>query len=73
VEPPTSVLIGQRYRDLEQGVLGRLGKTWTVKALLRASDGFEYAQLVSDFDPTQQKTLAVSVLADARRFERLAT
>jgi hypothetical protein len=71
VEPSTPVLVGQRYRDLQRVVFGHLGRTWTVKALLTGSDGVEYARLVSDLDPTQQKTLAVSVLADPRRFERL--
>jgi hypothetical protein len=53
--------------------LGRLGKTWTVTALLVGSDGVEYARLVSEFEATQQKTLAVSVLTDSKRFERLKT
>ena len=50
-----------------------MGTTITVTALLVGSDGVEYARLVSDFEQSQQKTLAVSVLADPKRFERLDT
>ena len=62
---------GQRYRDLSPGRFGALGTEWIVDAIFLGTDGIQYAQLVNAGDLTQQKTLAVDVLNDRKRFERV--
>jgi hypothetical protein len=62
---------GQRYRDLSAGRFGVLGTEWIVDAIFQGTDGIQYAQLVNAGDLTQQKTLAVDVLNDRKRFERV--
>jgi hypothetical protein len=62
---------GQRYRDLSSGRFGPLGIEWIVEAVFLGTDGIQYAQLVNAGDLTQQKTLAVDVLGDRKRFERV--
>jgi hypothetical protein len=62
---------GQRYRDLSPGRFGALGTEWIVDAIFLGTDGIQYAQLVNASDLTQQKTLAVDVLNDRKRFERV--
>jgi hypothetical protein len=66
-----SVERGQRYRDLSTGRFGVLGTEWIVDAIFQGTDGIQYAQLVNAGDLTQQKTLAVDVLNDRKRFERV--
>ena len=66
-----SVERGQRYRDLSAGRFGVLGTEWIVDAIFIGTDGIQYAQLVNAGDLTQQKTLAVDVLGDRKRFERV--
>jgi hypothetical protein len=60
---------GHRYRDLSAGRFGVLGTEWIVDAIFIGTDGIQYAQLVNAGDLTQQKTLAVDVLGDRKRFE----
>ena len=62
---------GQRYRDLSSSRFGVLGTEWIVDAIFRGTDGIQYAQLVNARDLTQQKTLALDVLGDRKRFERV--
>ena len=62
---------GQRYRDLAAGRFGPLGTEWIVDAVFLGTDGIQYAQLVNASDLTQHKTLAVDVLGDRKRFERV--
>ena len=62
---------GQRYRDLSASRFGVLGTEWIVDAIFRGTDGIQYAQLANASDLTQQKTLAVDVLVDRKRFERV--
>jgi hypothetical protein len=62
---------GQRYRDLSPGRFGALGTEWIVDAVFLGTDGIQYAQLIAASDLTQQKTLAVDVLNDRKRFERV--
>ena len=50
---------------------GGLRTEWIVDAIFRGTEGIQYAQLVNAWDLTQQKTLAVDVLTDRKRFERL--
>ena len=69
--PKHPVERGQRYRDLSAGRFGVLGTEWIVDAIFIGTDGIQYAQLVNAGDLTQQKTLAVDVLGDRKRFERV--
>jgi hypothetical protein len=69
--PKAPVERGQRYRDLSTGRFGPLGTEWIVDAIFIGTDGIQYAQLVNASDLTQQKTLAVDVLGDRKRFERV--
>jgi hypothetical protein len=62
---------GQRYRDVSSGRFGALGTEWIVDAIFRGTDAIQYVQLVNASDLTQQKTLAVDVLNDRKRFERV--
>ena len=62
---------GRHYRDLSSSRFGVLGTEWIVDAIFRGTDGIQYAQLVNAGDVTQQKTLAVDVLGDRKRFERV--
>ena len=62
---------GQRYRDLSADRFGVLGTEWIVDAIFIRTDGIQYAQLVNAGDLTQQKTLAVDVLTDRKRFDRV--
>ena len=62
---------GQRYRDLSAGRFGLLGTEWIADAIFLGTDGIQYAQLVNASDLTQYKTLAVDVLGDRKRFERV--
>jgi hypothetical protein len=62
---------GQRYRELSSGRFGVLGTEWIIDAVFIGTDGIQYAQLVNAGDLTQQKTLAVDVLGDRKRFERV--
>jgi len=66
-----SVERGQRYRDLSSSRFGVLETEWIVDAIFIGTDGIQYAQLVNAGDLTQQKTLAVDVLGDRKRFERV--
>jgi hypothetical protein len=69
--PKHRVERGQRYRDLSSSRFGVLGTEWIVDAIFLGTDGIQYAQLVNAADLTQQKTLAVDVLGDRKRFERV--
>ena len=69
--PKTPVERGQRYRDLSASRFGPLGTEWIVDAIFLGTDGIQYAQIVNASDLTQRKTLAVDVLADRKRFERV--
>jgi hypothetical protein len=62
---------GQRYRDLSSSRFGILGTEWIVDAIFKGIDGIGYAQLVNASDLTQHKTLALDVLGDRKRFERV--
>ena len=62
---------GRHYRDLSSSRFGVLGTEWIVDAIFRGTDGIQYAQLVNARDLTQQKTLALDVLGDRKRFERV--
>jgi hypothetical protein len=57
--------IGDRYRDV--GTPFR-NAVWILTAVFISRDGIEHARLVSAGDATESKTLALSVVVDAKRF-----
>jgi hypothetical protein len=61
----TQPKIGDRYRSV--GVAFR-NAVWILTALFTSWDGIKHARLTSAADATEHKTLALSVLVDARRF-----
>jgi hypothetical protein len=62
---------GQRYRDVDPGRFGASGMEWIVDTIFHGTDSVQYAQLISASDLTQRKTLAVNVLKDRSRFQRM--
>ncbi len=68
--PKRAIVVGERYRGLERGQFSRPGLDWIVEAVYTGSDGIGHAKLVCASDLVRRKTLSVSVLLDARRFER---
>jgi hypothetical protein len=59
--------IGDRYRDVATTFPKAV---WILRALFTSRDGIAHAHLVSASDATDSKTLALSVLADPKRFVR---
>jgi hypothetical protein len=59
---------GQRYRETRSGFLGRAGPVWSVVNVFTGTDGLQYARLVSEADPSLEKSISAAVLADKRRF-----
>ena len=57
--------IGDRYRSV--GMAFR-NAVWILTALFTSRDGIEHARLTSATDATENKTLALSVIADPSRF-----
>ena len=65
---PGNVDAGQRYRETRPGFLGRTGPVWSVVNVFTGTDGLQYARLVSEADPSLEKSISAAVLADKRRF-----
>jgi len=57
--------IGDRYRDV--GTAFR-NAVWILSDVFTSRNGIEHARLTSASDPRECKTLAVSVVADPKRF-----
>ncbi len=62
-------LVGQRFRDVQARFQSA---AWVLSAIFTGSDGIEYATLTSISDATTCKTLSLAVMADTRRFLRVA-
>ena len=57
--------VGDRYRDIGTA----FAKTvWILSDLFTSRNGIEHAHLISVSDATDSKTLALSVVADPKRF-----
>jgi hypothetical protein len=57
--------IGERYRDIGSS----FPKTvWILSEMFTSRNGIEHAHLTSASDATDSKTLALSVVADTKRF-----
>jgi hypothetical protein len=59
--------IGDRYRDVATAFPKVV---WVLSELFTTRNGIEHAHLVSESDAAESKTLALSVVADPRRFAR---
>ncbi len=59
---------GQRFRDAQARLFGRIGSDWIVQDIFPGNDGLTYARVVLASDPSHSKTLSTAVLADRRRF-----
>jgi hypothetical protein len=57
--------VGQRYRHV--GTVFR-NAVWVLSDIFTGRDGIEHARLTSAYDSSQSKTVALSVIADTRRF-----
>jgi len=63
-----SVQIGQHYFSAEGGYMGSPGPEWEVVSLTELNDGVMCARLAMTRDPTEQITIAVSVLQTPRMY-----
>lgn len=59
--------VGDRYRDIGTAFPKAV---WIVSELFTSRNGIEHAHLTSVADATDSKTLALSVIADPKRFVR---
>lgn len=59
--------IGDRYRDIGTAFPKAV---WILSELFTSRNGIQHAQLTSASDATDSKTLALSVVADPKRFVR---
>lgn len=57
--------IGDRYRDVGTAFPKAV---WILSELFTSRNGIEHAHLTSVADATESKTLALSVVADTKRF-----
>jgi hypothetical protein len=59
--------IGDRYREIATTFPKAV---WILSELFTSGNGIEHAHLISASDATDSKTLALSVVADPKRFVR---
>jgi hypothetical protein len=57
--------VGDQYRNV--GTAFR-NAVWILSEVFTSRDGIEHARLTSAYDATECRTLAISVIADKRRF-----
>lgn len=65
--------IGQEFRAAERNLFGYAPRIWVVVRLFIGLDQRRYAVIVSADATREEKTLAASVIADTRKFERVTT
>ncbi len=63
-----AVQVGQHYLSVEGGYFGGPGPEWEVVSLTSLNDGVACARLAMTRDPTEQITIAVSVLQTPRMY-----
>ena len=63
--------VGHRFRAVERNLFGYQPRVWTVVRLFTGFDQHRYAVIVGIDAAREEKTLAASVLADVRKFERV--
>lgn len=59
---------GQRFRDTQLSLFGRLGSEWMVQDIFIGTDDLRYARIARTSDLSERKTVSVAVLGDRRRF-----
>ncbi len=67
---PKQPQLGQQFRHVGTAFQNSV---WILTAIFAGPDGIEHAQLTSAYDATRQKTIALSVIADARQFTAVET
>jgi hypothetical protein len=65
--------VGQEFRTVERNLFGYAPRVWMVVRLFTGLDQRRYAVIVSTDATREEKTLAASVIADPRKFERVTT
>jgi nicotinamide mononucleotide adenylyltransferase len=65
--------IGQEFRAVERNLFGYAPRIWMVVRLFTGLDQRRYAVIVSTDMTREEKTLAATVIADTRKFERVTT
>jgi hypothetical protein len=65
--------VGQEIRAVERNLFGYAPRIWTVMRLFSGLDLRRYAVIVSTDVMREEKTLAASVIADTRKYERVST
>jgi hypothetical protein len=61
--------VGCRFRVVERGPYGQRARVWVIRRLFTGIDQHRYAVLVSADADKAEKTLALSAVADRKRFE----
>jgi hypothetical protein len=57
--------VGQQYRSVGSAFRNA---AWVLTEIFTSHDGIDHARLTSTHDSTERRTLALSVVADTRRF-----
>jgi len=63
-----SIKPGQRFREAQAALFGRPAPEWAVQDVFTGGDGVTYARIALVSDPSNSKTLSISVLSDRHRF-----
>jgi hypothetical protein len=64
----SEIKVGQRFRDTNPTIFGHAAPEWVVSHVFIGTDGMQYAQIYSESNPHERKTLATATLRDKRRF-----
>lgn len=62
------VAIGQRFREVGLGYLGMSMPAWTVDRVFTSTDSLRYVRLISAANTGEQKTLAVHIITNRKRY-----
>jgi hypothetical protein len=62
---PQEPQVGQHYRSVGSAFRNA---AWILTEIFTSRDGIHHARLTSTHDSTERRTLALSVVADTRRF-----
>ncbi len=57
--------VGDQYRSVGSAFRNA---AWVLTEIFTSADGIDHARLTSTHDTTERRTLALSVIADTRRF-----
>lgn len=65
---PMDVVVGQRFREVGRGFLGKPMPTWIVDRVFTSTDSIRYARLVSTANASEQKTLSIQIITNRKRY-----